>query len=63
MYEEFVGKRVQITMLKDGNEDIWPPKKLTKIDGSLLYFDESGEVVDTESEDFVSLRPEPSENL
>lgn len=58
MYEEFVGKRVQITTLVNGKQVKWPVRKLLEIEGGLLLLD-SGEEVDTESEDFVGLIPEP----
>ena len=42
MYEELVGKRVQVTMLKDGNEEMWQPQKVTEFnDGILLLADGS----------------------
>lgn len=59
-YEKYVGKKVQITMLEDGKECKWQPRTLESVEDNLLYLAE-GEVVDTESSDFVGLRPEPDE--
>lgn len=58
MYKDLIGKRVQITMLEDGQKVVWPVRKLVAVEGSLLMLD-SGEEIDTASPAFVKLRPEP----
>jgi hypothetical protein len=56
MYEEYIGKVVQVTTLKGGQKKSWGPAKVDTCSDGLLGFDNGEEI---EVETIVEIRPEP----